>query len=208
MKRTGLIITAAVALLAVAGVLRSKPLAPPTGLNIVVVIDREISAEKMILVKQGMRALLAALGPDDRLGLIGVGEDLLTQSGSDEVPRGREMLTRWIEGLESAPTTVQIGLGTPMTMADGLLDMTRSGTRAPRIVLVSDGVHVAGTFDTDKGLRNQVMELYRRGVRIDAISPGLPEARPPLEALAELGGGRLVVMRVASDVTSLLPVRR
>ncbi len=203
MKRTALILAVAAVLLAAAGLLRlAEANAAPRGLNLVVVVDRQVSADRMQLVKQALKELVAALGPLDRLGLIAVGDDLLTQSGSDELPRGQPMLLRWIDGLEAGRGTMEIGLGPPLEMADGLLGLTKSD-RAPRIVLVSDGVHVPG-FVSNAVLRARVIELKRRGIRVDALSPGQPLQRPPLEALAELGGGRLLVLHLAADVRGLI----
>ena len=207
MNRTLLIV--GVAALLVAGAVAVHFFSPPAaiekprGLNLVVVIDREMPAERVELAKQACRELVNALGPEDRLGFIGVGGDLLTQSGSDEVPRGKVMLLRWLDGVEAATGDVAIGLGEPLQMAQGLLELTKSSTRRPRVVLISDGVHVAGVL-SDAEQRALVTELFGKGVRVDALSPLKPVNRPPLEALGELGGGRLLVLEVASEVRQLL----
>jgi Mg-chelatase subunit ChlD len=189
----------------VLGTLLSASVAQAAGVNLVVVVDRQMSAEKMVLVKQALKVLLATLGSTDRLGVIAVGDDLLSQSGSDEVPRGRAMLEGWIDRLEAGKGTMEIGLGPPLEMAEGLLALTKGGDRSPRIVLVSDGAHVAG-FVSNKELRARVTALAKKGVRVDALSPEKPVLRPPLEALAELGGGRLLVIHLAAEAQGLLSV--
>ena len=214
MKRTALILAIAALLLALAALLHppprplqslpSTPAAAPThGLNLVVVIDRQLPVDRLTLVRDACRELVAALAPDDRLGFIAAGDDVLTQSGSYEVGAGTFYLRKWLDGLEAGTGTIEIGLGPPLQMADGLLDLTQAGARAPRIVLVSDGVHVPGILSNAE-LRALVIDLKRRGVRVDALSPDKPLARPPLEALAELGGGRLLVLHLATDVRALL----
>jgi hypothetical protein len=171
----------------------------PTGVNLVVVIDRQVPAGQFQLVQDGARALLAAMGSTDRLGFIAAGDDVLTQSGSDELPRGRPQISAWLDTLKAATSDGQIGVGPPLEMAEGLLHLTESDTRAPRILIVSDGAHVAGFDNPDAKLRAHAMDLRKHGVRIDALSPGKPLQRPPLEALAELGGGQLKVMHLPGD---------
>lgn len=177
--------------------------AAPKANNYVLVIDRELPAERFALAVAALRQVVGQCTGADRLAFIAVGGDLLTQSGSVEVnDEGRARLLDWLAKLELAPEGLQIGLGPPLEMAEALLAQTHSKDRVDRLVLVSDGVHVAG-FATNAELRAKVTAVFKRGVRVDALAPERPVTRPPLEVLAELGGGRLLVVHVPADVRGL-----
>ncbi|MBI5549190.1 MAG: VWA domain-containing protein [Deltaproteobacteria bacterium] len=171
--------------------------------SVVVVLDRATSEFRWRLAREAVRELVEALGPEDRLGVVAAGGDLLTQSGSFVLdPGGRARVVAWLESTTASAETAQLGLGPTLQMAEGLLKLTTEGTRSSHIVLVSDGAHIPGVLSHAE-LREMVTGLARSGVRVDAASPGVPELRPPLEALAELGGGRLVVLRAAAGIREL-----
>lgn len=187
-----------------AGVLLSLGVfAAPPRTTVVVIIDRSVADYRFALARQAARELVDALPPGDRLGFIAAGGTELTQSGSRELnDDGRARLRTWLDQLEPATGSEALGLGPTMQMAEGLLGLTREGTQGARLLLVSDGAHVPGVLSNAQ-LQQLVTSLVKRGVRVDAVSPGKPSVRPPLEALAELGNGRLAVLEKAGEVRAL-----
>lgn len=172
--------------------------------TVVVVLDQAMPEHRFQLARESIRTLVEVLGPDEWLGIIAATGSLISQSGSFKLDAGgRARVLSWLDAIAASSDTNPLGLGPTLQMAEGLVEKTSAGMRSSHIVLVSDGSHVAGALSNAE-LREIVKGLARKGVRVDALSPGPPPVRPPLEALAELGGGRLVIVRSASAVEELL----
>lgn len=172
--------------------------------TVVVILDRSVPAYRLKLAKDAARELVAALEPGDRLGFIAAGGDLLTQSGSRVLnENGRRRLLAWLDETQTSDGSAELGLGPTLEMAESLLGLTQGGARSAHLLLFSDGAHVPGARSNAE-LQRQMTALTARGVRVDAVSPGPPQTRPPLEALAELGGGRLLVLKGKENVRALL----
>lgn len=177
--------------------------------TVVVLLDRSMPDYRLTLAKDAIRALLAKLQPTDRLGIIAAGGEALTQSGSRLLTDdGRRRLLAWLAETGVSTGSAELGLGPTLQMSDSLLDLTATHTASAHLIVVSDGAHVPGVLSNAE-LQRAVTALAKRGVVVDAVAPGAPQTRPPLEALAELGNGRLLVLKTAADIEALLtPVAR
>ncbi len=139
-------------------VLRDPPSAPQRAVDMVLVLDRSGSmhGEKLRDAKAAILELMAALTPNDRLGLVSYSEDVTWHTGLLPLTTAnRECLAAAVDAvMASGGTNLGAGLESGMTMLQqgrrGCVRCPHSsvpGNRVGRVLLISDGMANHGITD-------------------------------------------------------------
>ncbi len=153
---------------------------PKPRLAMVLVIDRSGSMEEgnaIELAKQAARQAVAALGPRDRLGIIGF-----------------EDSSRWISEIHPCSdkqhvldriNTITAGGGTNMypAMEKAYLALSETFADLKHMIVLSDGLSHPGDFDS------LARTIAASGITVSTVAVGQQAARQVLEDIARRGGG-------------------
>jgi Ca-activated chloride channel homolog len=156
--------------------------------NLVFLIDVSGSmqdADKLPLLKTGMKMLVDQLGPHDKVSIVtyagAAGLVLAPTSGSE-----KETIRAAIDGLEAGGSTAG---GEGIQLAYAKAREARIGDGINRIVLATDGDFNVGLTDLD-ALKNMVEENRKSGIALSTIGFGEGNYNDALmEQIADIGNG-------------------
>jgi len=156
--------------------------------NIVFLIDTSGSmqdADKLPLVKQSLRAMVAQLRPQDRVSMVvyagSAGLVLPPTAGSE-----KETILAALDRLEAGGST-NGGQGLQLAYAMAHQAFIRNGVN--RVVLATDGDFNVGTFD-QKALETMIADQRKSGVALTTLGFGTGNYNDAMaEQLADIGNG-------------------
>jgi Ca-activated chloride channel family protein len=155
----------------------------PAMLTLVVDNSGSMEGENLELVRAGLRRLVASLGPDDRVALIGFSGDAWVVA-----PHGdRKALVAGIEAMEATNSTnAEAGLKLGYELAGNGF---REGW-SNRVILLSDGVANVGATGPE-AILTRIGRAANRGIELTTVGVGMGNFNDDmLEQLADRGDGR------------------
>jgi len=167
------------------------------GRDAVLLLDRSGSMAgegRWQAVRDAVRTATGGLGPDDRLGVVLLGDEAEVARPLSRVA-APSRVAALLDAVEPGGGT---GLEDGLDAAFDLLDGARA-CRDPRVVLVTDG---ALGDPQDGGPRRRVARAAREGVTLHAVGLGADEDL--LASLAEAGRGTWHAADDAADLTDAL----
>jgi Ca-activated chloride channel family protein len=180
--------------------LDGAPVRVPT--DLVVVLDRSGSmmGEKIVQARAAVRALVNALGEDDRFALVAYADGAIPVIPLSAPGAGRP---HWLAAVESIAPMGGTNLGSGLDVALGLVDAARSEGRSPRVVLISDGL--ANQGDTSHaGLLGRAGRAARGEYALSTVGVGADFDEGLMAALADAGTGNFHFLASAAGLERIL----
>jgi len=182
---------------------RLPALADRPPLNLVLLVDTSGSmqdANKLPLLKQGLRLMLGQLRPEDRVAIVAyagsAGEVLPPTAASD-----RESILSALDRLDAGgPTAGTEGIKLAYQVAEGMAETGRIG----RVLLATDGDFNLGIFDPER-LEEMIAAKRDSGVYLSVLGFGrgnLDDAT--MQALAQSGNGTAAYIDTAQEARKVL----
>lgn len=169
--------------------------------DLVVVLDRSGSmmGEKIEHARAAVRALVGGLARDDRFALV-------TYSDGAQVPiplasvSDRAAWLSIVDGIHAdGGTAMSSGLDAALAMIDG----ARQTGRAPRVVLISDGLANQGDF-SHEGLVARALRASRGEYALSTVGVGADFDEGLMAALADAGTGNFHFLASAAGLDRIL----
>ncbi|MEK6608611.1 MAG: VWA domain-containing protein [Myxococcota bacterium] len=160
---------------------------PETPKNLVVVLDRSGSmndAGKIEYAREGLKLLVDALDPDDRLGLVlySTGAELVRAIEPVDDPEAVKALIDGI--LASGTTNVYDGLDLGFQTLADVADLEHQN----RVIFVSDGLPTAGETSTE-AILEMAFDWAAEGLALTTVGVGTDFGIDLMRSLAEYGSG-------------------
>lgn len=165
---------------------------PTAGLRVptdlVVVLDRSgsMSGDKISMARAAVDELIGQLYPEDRFALISYADQAqLTVPLEPATPLARG---RWRQIVSNVPASGSTNMSAGIDLAVDQVLQHRVGNRAPRVVLISDGLPNRGD-DTAEGLRRRARRAPQGEFVLTAVGVGLDFDEHLMSSLADAGAG-------------------
>ncbi|MBX7100801.1 MAG: VWA domain-containing protein [Myxococcaceae bacterium] len=170
--------------------------------TMVLVLDRSSSmrGEKWAQAQRAANALIAALSPDDELGVVAFDSDVKSLPLTLADAAGKAKLKAFVAELTPNSGT---NIGVALSAADRLLGARTGRISSKRVVLVSDGQPTEGLTSPDE-LASVASELHSRGAAVSAFGVGLDFDQKVMRAIAEEGAGFYAFLEQASGLAAVL----
>ena len=153
--------------------------------DLVVVIDRSgsMQGEKIHTARAAIHQLLSQLGPEDRFGLVAFSSDAhVAIPLSHPTPEGSTVMSATVDALRAGGGTF---MSPALDLGLGMIESARVAGRAPRMILISDGLASEG-HDV---LRAQALRAASGEFALSAIGVGADFDESLMSSLADAGTG-------------------
>jgi Ca-activated chloride channel family protein len=170
--------------------------------DLVVVLDQSgsMAGEKIVHARAAIRRLISALGPGDRFALVSYSVGAHTAiplSAVGDAPR-----ERWRAIVDRIPVGGGTNLSSGLDLGLGIVDGSRVGGRAARVILISDGL--ANQGDTSlSGLRARARRAAVGEYTLTTIGVGDDFDEQLLATLADAGTGNYYYIQSGTDLARI-----
>lgn len=169
--------------------------------NLALALDRSgsMAGTKLAQAKRAAEALIAALGPQDRLAIVAFGSDVTVMPSTRADADGREALQRFVGGIADSGGT---NISAALVQARSELLRHREAYRVSRVILLSDGQPTEG--QTGEGeLKALVRAARAEDITTSAFGVGLDFNSGLMGALAYAGAGFYAFIEDAAQLATL-----
>jgi Ca-activated chloride channel family protein len=170
--------------------------------DLVVVLDRSGSMQgtKMSHARAAIRALVEQLAPEDRFALVtyaqGVEHTIALEAPS---PASR---ARWLAAVNAIPARGGTHLSGGLDAGLQVVESSRAAGRAPRVILISDGL--ANQGDTSRaGLRARAVRAASGEYALSTVGVGVDFDGELMALLADAGTGNFHFLENAVDLAEV-----
>jgi Ca-activated chloride channel family protein len=173
--------------------------------DLVVVLDRSgsMSGDKLAHARGAIRALLDRLGPEDRFALVTYSDAAELQLPlSAATPAARAAWLASVEGISAGGGT---NMAAGLDLGLGTVDAARSArdrARAPRVILISDGLANQGDVSRD-GLRGRAARAASGEYALSTVGVGLDFDEELMASLADAGTGNFHYLENAVNLSEI-----
>ncbi|HLY36729.1 MAG TPA: VWA domain-containing protein [Candidatus Binatia bacterium] len=170
--------------------------------DLLVILDRSgsMAGEKIDEARAAIRELVSQLGPDDRFALVTYANEAtlaLPLAPVNDTARAHWLATIG-EIRADGGTNIAAGLDVGLDM----IDRARTAGRAPRAILISDGLANQGDASRD-GLVRRAGRAARGEYVLSAVGVGADFNEYLMTALADAGAGNYYYLQAAQDLGSV-----
>ncbi len=169
--------------------------------DLVVVLDRSgsMAGDKIVQARAAVRALIAALGERDRFALVTYSD------GADAaIPLGTVADRRpWLATVDAIGPDGGTNMSSGLDLALAMIDGARSAGRAPRVVLISDGLANQGDASRE-GLVARATRAARGEYALSTVGVGADFDEGLMAALADAGTGNFHFLASATGLDRIL----
>jgi Ca-activated chloride channel family protein len=169
--------------------------------DLVVVLDRSgsMAGDKIEHARAAVRALINGLGEGDRFALV-----TYSDGAQAAIPLGAIADRRqWLAIVDSIGTDGGTNLSSGLDLALGMIDGARHAGRAPRVVLISDGLANQGDASRE-GLVARASRAARGEYALSAVGVGADFDEGLMAALADAGTGNFHFLASAAGLDRIL----
>jgi Ca-activated chloride channel family protein len=169
--------------------------------DLVVVLDRSgsMQGEKIECARAAVRALVGALGEGDRFALV-----TYSDGANVAIPLGPAFdRGRWLATIDAITADGGTALSSGLDAALAIVDGARSAGRAPRVVLVSDGLANQGD-STRQGLVARAAHAAHGEYALSTVGVGADFDEGLMAALADAGSGNFHFLASADGLDRIL----
>jgi Ca-activated chloride channel family protein len=169
--------------------------------DLVVVLDRSgsMTGEKIEQARAAVRALVGGLGEADRFALV-------TYSDGVEIPialGGVANRRAWLATIDATHADGGTNMSSGLDAALAMIDGARSAGRAPRVVLISDGLANQGDASRE-GLVARATRAARGEYALSTVGVGADFDEGLMAALADAGTGNFHFLASAAGLDAIL----
>jgi len=169
--------------------------------DLVVVLDRSgsMAGDKIEHARAAVRALIAGLGEGDRFGLVTYSD------GAAATIQLGTLATRhpWLAIVDSIGPDGGTNMSSGLDLGFAMIDGARSASRAPRIVLISDGLANQGDASRE-GLIARATRAARGEYALSSVGVGADFDEGLMAALADAGTGNFHFLASAAGLDRIL----
>ena len=169
--------------------------------DLVVVLDRSgsMAGEKIVQARAAVRALIEALGEGDRFALV-----TYSDGAQAAIPLGAAAnRPNWLAIVDSIGTDGGTNMASGLDLGLAMIDGARSAGRAPRIVLISDGLANQGDASRE-GLVARATRAARGEYALSSVGVGADFDEGLMAALADAGTGNFHFLASAAGLDRIL----
>lgn len=169
--------------------------------DLVVVLDRSgsMGGEKIENARAAVRALVTALGEGDRFSLV-----TYSDGAQVAIPLGAVGdRSRWLSIIDGVQPDGGTAMSSGLDAALAVIDGARSSGRAPRVVLVSDGLANQGDSSRE-GLVGRASRAARGEYALSTVGVGADFDEGLMAALADAGAGNFYFLASAAGLDRIL----
>ena len=170
--------------------------------DLVVVLDRSgsMAGEKLDHARAAVAALIERLGERDRFALV-------TYSDGAELriplaPANADAKRAWLEKASWLSAAGGTRLSAGLDLALDAVDSSRSGGRAPRVILISDGLANQGDVSRE-GLRSRAARASRGEYALSTIGVGADFDEELMASLADAGSGNFHYLQSPESLSEI-----
>jgi Ca-activated chloride channel family protein len=170
--------------------------------DIVVVLDRSgsMSGDKLGNARASIRALLDRLGPQDRFALVTYSDDAeLRLALAPATPAAR---AAWMATVEGIPAQGGTNMAAGLEVGLATIDAARAAGRAPRVILISDGLANQGDVSRE-GLRGRASRAARGEYALSTVGVGTDFDEDLMASLADAGSGNFHYVENAVNLSEI-----
>jgi Ca-activated chloride channel family protein len=175
--------------------------APRVPTDLVVVLDHSgsMAGEKLERARVAVRRLIEALGEGDRFALV-----TYSDGAAAPIPLGVVADRRpWLAIADSIQPAGGTNMSSGLDMALGMVDGARGAGRAPRVVLISDGLANQGDASRE-GLVRRAARAARGEYALSTVGVGADFDEGLMAALADAGTGNFHFLADAAGLDRIL----
>jgi len=170
--------------------------------DLVIVLDRSGSmmGEKIEQARAAVRELVGQLAPDDRFALVtyaNAATVTIPFAAADTRARGG-----WLETLASVTADGGTNISGGLDLGMDLVESSRKGGRASRVILISDGLANQGDPSND-GLLRRAGRAARGEYVLSTVGVGADFNEYLMTALADAGTGNYYFAQAGADLASV-----
>jgi Ca-activated chloride channel family protein len=169
--------------------------------DLVVVLDRSgsMAGDKIAYARAAVRALIAGLGEGDRFALV-----TYSDGAQAAIPFGAVADRRsWLAIVDSIGTDGGTNMSSGLDLGFAMIDGARSAGRAPRVVLISDGLANQGDASRE-GLVARATRAARGEYALSSVGVGADFDEGLMAALADAGTGNFHFLASAAGLDRIL----
>lgn len=179
----------------------ARGIAPRVPTDLVVVLDHSgsMSGDKIEHARAAVRTLIAGLGDGDRFALV-----TYSDHARARIPLGAlQHRPSWYETVDSIRPEGGTNMSSGLDVALSMIDATRASGRAPRLVLISDGLANQGDASRE-GLVGRASRAARGEYALSTVGVGADFDEGLMAALADAGTGNFHFLASASGLDRIL----
>ena len=169
--------------------------------DLVVVLDRSgsMAGDKIEHARAAVRALITGLGESDRFALV-----TYSDGAQAAIPLGAVVDRRhWLATVDSIGTDGGTNMSSGLDLGLAMIDGARRSGRAPRVVLISDGLANQGDASRE-GLLARASRASRGEYTLSAVGVGADFDEGLMAALADAGTGNFHFLAGAAGLDRIL----
>jgi len=169
--------------------------------DLVVVLDRSgsMEGEKIGHARAAVRALIEGLGDGDRFALV-----TYSDGAQAAIPLGGVANRRnWLAIVDAIGTDGGTNMASGLDLGFAMIDGARSAGRAPRVVLISDGLANQGDASRE-GLVARATRAARGEYALSSVGVGADFDEGLMAALADAGTGNFHFLASAAGLERIL----
>ena len=175
--------------------------APRVPTDLVVVLDHSgsMSGDKIEKARAAVRTLIGGLGDGDRFALV-----TYADSAQARIPLGAaSQRAHWYASVDAIQPEGGTNMASGLDVAFAMIDAARTAGRAPRVVLISDGL--ANQGDASRaGLVGRAARAARGEYALSTVGVGADFDEGLMAALADAGTGNFHFLADASGLERIL----
>jgi Ca-activated chloride channel family protein len=179
----------------------ARGIAPRVPTDLVVVLDHSgsMSGDKIEHARAAVRTLIAGLGDGDRFALV-----TYADQAHARIPLGTvQQRPSWYETVDSIRPEGGTNMSSGLDVALAMIDATRASGRAPRLVLISDGLANQGDASRE-GLVGRASRAARGEYALSTVGVGADFDEGLMAALADAGTGNFHFLASANGLDRIL----
>jgi len=167
--------------------------------DLVVVLDRSgsMQGEKIQQARAAIRQLISQLGPEDRFGLVA-----FSSTSRVVIPLTHavvEASTAWPRAVEALEAGGGTRMAPALDLGLGLVEHSRQAGRAPRIMLLSDGL----AEESPQVLRSEATRAARGEYTLSTVGIGADFDETMMSSLADAGTGNYYYLRDLAQLAEI-----
>ncbi|HJQ83940.1 MAG TPA: VWA domain-containing protein [Candidatus Binatia bacterium] len=170
--------------------------------DLIVVLDRSgsMAGEKIEHARAAVRELVAQLGADDRFALVAYANDAAL--AIPLAPVSDAARAGWLATIRDLPADGGTNMASGLDLALDTLERARLPGRAPRAILISDGLANQGDA-TPEGLVRRAGRAARGEYVLSAVGVGADFNEYVMRALADAGTGNYYYLEGSRELASV-----
>jgi Ca-activated chloride channel family protein len=170
--------------------------------DLVVVLDRSgsMAGEKLEEAKAAIRELVSRLGAEDRFALVTYSNSAILEIAPAQADAGAR--ARWLDSIAGISPDGGTNISGGLDLAIDTIEQIRAPGRAPRAILISDGLANQGD-PTPEGLTRRAARAAHGEFPLTTVGVGADFNEYLMTALADAGTGNYYYLQKAQDLATV-----